>query len=124
MASMAWFGDEGPPTITDYRVEDDREYSVMLSSERDKDDPWASTSHAAGTAKAGGTPGAFWVEFESTDPNPRFYSVWRVDKSGVANLSEILLSTGPYKLLFASTWSQPRTTGGIDKRDMGYPPGG
>ncbi len=36
MASMAWFGDEGPPTITDYRVENDREYSVMLSSERQR----------------------------------------------------------------------------------------
>jgi hypothetical protein len=36
----------------------------------------------------------FWVEFETAEPTPRFYSVWRVEKGGVANLSEILLVTG------------------------------
>ena len=95
MASMAWMGDEGPPQITEYQVANDREYSVRVSSERGNGEPWGGTSREAGLGKVGGEPGSFWVEFETTDPNPRFYSVWRVDRSGVANLSEILMATGP-----------------------------
>jgi hypothetical protein len=93
MAGVAWYGIDGPPAITDYRVDDDRQYPVKISSE--SDDPWAG-SRDAGGAMAGGTPGAFWVEYETSDQNPRFYSVWRVDRAGAANLSEILLATGPY----------------------------
>ena len=93
---MAWFGNDGPPAIAEYRVNADRDYSVKVSSETDKDEPWAGTIREVGTAKAGGSEGAFWVEFEIADRNPRFYSVWRVDGDGIANLSEILLATGVY----------------------------
>jgi hypothetical protein len=93
---MAWFGNEGPPAIAEYRVESDREYSVKVSSERNKDEPWAGTISEVGTAKAGGSEGAFWVDFETLERNPRFYSVWHVDKDGIANLNEILLATGVY----------------------------
>jgi hypothetical protein len=93
---MAWFGNEGPPAIAEYRVEDGREYSVKVSSEPDRDEPWAGTIREVGIATAGGASGAFWVEFETAERNPRFYSVWRVDSSGIASLSEILLATGVY----------------------------
>ena len=99
MAGIAWWvSGDGPPRITDYRVDSDRDYPVK-TAERDSNDPWGGTSREAGVAKVGGTPGAFWVEFEpgaSGNPTPRFYSVWRVDRDGVANLNEILMATGPY----------------------------
>jgi hypothetical protein len=95
MASMAWFGNEGPPAIKEYRVDGEHWYHVKASSEKDKE-PWAGTTTDVGIAKAGGAPGAFWVDFEISEPTYRFYSVWHVDKDGVANLSEILLAIGPY----------------------------
>jgi hypothetical protein len=99
MAGIAWWlGGEGPPKISDYRVESDREYTVRVGEKSETGDPWGGTSREAGVAKVGGTPGAFWVEFDADatgKPTPRFYSVWRVDRGGVANLNEILMATGP-----------------------------
>ena len=98
MASVATWsdGDEGPAAIKEYRIRNDREYSVKVSSERKKDDPWGGTVREVGVAKVGGALGAFWVEFETAGPHPRFYSVWKVDRGGIANLDEILLVTWPY----------------------------
>jgi hypothetical protein len=100
MASMAWFGNDVLPTIRDYRVESDREYPVKVG-EKNKEDPWAGTSREVGVAKASVAPGGFWVEFETGSPGDpaaprRFYSVWSVDKEGIANLDEVLMVTGPY----------------------------
>jgi hypothetical protein len=99
MAGMAWFGLEGPPAIADYRIETDREYPVKVSEWKEGDEPWIAASREIGSAKVGGETGSFWVEFDAgaaSHPTPRFYSVWRVEKDGVANLSEILMSTGPF----------------------------
>src|SRR5437879_2793542 len=99
MASYpAWYGDAGPVALKEYRVEVDHDYPVK-TSERDKDDPWSRTSRHAGLAKVSGAEGDFWVEFDTTEPNPRFYSVWKVDRAGIAILSEILMATGPYGAL-------------------------
>jgi hypothetical protein len=98
MAGMAWFGSDGPAAIKDYHIENDRDYPVKVA-ERDSENPWGGTSREAGVAKVDGAPGAFSVEFDpgtSGQPTPRFYSVWRVDRDGVANLDEILMATGPY----------------------------
>lgn len=94
-ALAAWYGDAGPVWIKEYRVETDHDYSVKTSVS-DADDPWGGTSRQVGVARVSGVPGDFSVEFETSEPSPRFYSVWRVDREGIANLSEILMSTGPY----------------------------
>ena len=100
MAGIAWWvAGEGPPKISDYRVESDREYTVRVGEKSETGDPWGETSREAGVAKVDGAPGAFWVEFDPGDlghPTPRFYSVWRVDRDGIANLNEVLMATGPY----------------------------
>lgn len=94
MAAYAWRSDdEAFSGITDYRIDIDREYPVKVSVKSEGGDPWA-TSREVGTAKAGGAPGAFWVEFETADRTPRFYSAWKVEKGGVAQLTDILLATG------------------------------
>ncbi len=96
VANYEWRFDSEPFTeITEYRIDPSLEHPVMISVKREGDDPWA-TTRQVGKAKAGGDPGALWVEFETAEPTPRFYSVWRVEKGGVANLSEILLATGPF----------------------------
>lgn len=94
MAVYAWrFDYEAFSEITDYRIDSDHEYPVKVSVKSQGDDPWA-TSREVGKATAGGDQGAFWVEFETTERAPRFYSVWKVEKAGVAHLTDILLATG------------------------------
>jgi len=101
MAGVAWrFEGEGPPAPEDYRVESDRGYPVVIAEEN-PDAPWGwgATEREVGTAKVGGDPSGFWVEFEPGDggqPAPRFYSVWRIDRNGIAGLDRILMATGPY----------------------------
>jgi hypothetical protein len=106
MAAYTWrFDDDAFAGITDYLIDSGREYPVRVSVKGEGDDPWATwaTSREVGTAKAGGDPGAFWVEFETAELTPRFYSVWRVEKGGVAHLTDILLATGPYTALTGGT---------------------
>ena len=88
MSGIAWFGEQGPPQVTEYRIQPDTEYPVLSSSR--KDDP-RGDAREVGKATAGGPAEDRWVEFDTDLRNPRFYSVWRVDRTGVANLDRILL---------------------------------
>jgi hypothetical protein len=88
MSSVAWYGDEGPAQVTEYQVEDDRQYDVRVPAK--KGDP-SSGGLVVGTATVGGPPEDRWVEFDTNESNPRFYSVWHVDSTGVAHLHEVLL---------------------------------
>ena len=76
----AWYGDAGPVAITEYRVNPEEVYPVLVAVEGD--DPWSGTEHTVGTAKAGGVEGNFWVEYETEEPSPRFYAIWRVNQQG------------------------------------------
>jgi len=96
IASYAWRFDAAPfGQIAKYDIDSSRDYPVLISEEPTADDPWTS-AHEIGTARVGGTPGDFWVEFATDERNPRFYSVWRVDADAVANLTRILMATGQY----------------------------
>src|SRR5579872_4358547 len=88
MSTVAWFGDEGPPNVTEYRVEAGQQYDVRVPSKNG--DP-SSGGLVVGTATVGGQPDNWWVEFETSESNPRFYSIWHVDQAGVAHLYEVLL---------------------------------
>ena len=95
MAAYAWrFDGQAPPGITSYSVDAEHEYPVKVAKQTEGD-PWA-TSHEVGKAHAGGAAGDFWVDYDTTERTPRFYSVWRVTDDGVARLTEVLMATGPY----------------------------
>lgn len=90
MSSVAWYGEDGPPQVTEYRVDPDRLYDVRVAAK--SGDP-TSGGLVVGAARVGGGPDVWWVDFETLEANPRFYSIWHVDAAGIAHLHEVLLIT-------------------------------
>jgi hypothetical protein len=90
MSTVAWFGDEGFPHVNEYRADPGRQYDVRVAAKTGNP---SSGGLVVGTATVGGGPDSWWVEFDTSESNPRFYSIWHVDGSGIANLHEVLLIT-------------------------------